>query len=127
MAGKRKKALPPRRLRRKRSARLQAAGKWLAGFEGKHIARSYSHWFGVDRLCAIHELRMLGVQLDPNYIRAVEVTASQPRRRATRAAPTDFDNSPGEQDETFAMIIGRTEGGAPYGVTWEQWRLIQDE
>jgi hypothetical protein len=98
----------------------------LAGFEGKHLARSYSRWFGVDRLCAVLELCLLGVQLDPNYIRAVEVTSRQPRRKTTRAAPTGFDTSPGEQDDNFAMIIGRTEGGALYGVNWEEWQQLRD-
>ena len=30
-------------------------------------------------------------------------------------------------DDTFAAIIGYTSGGAPYGLTWEQWELLEDE
>lgn len=30
-------------------------------------------------------------------------------------------------DETFAYIAGYTSGGAPYGITWEQWELEGEE
>ena len=29
-----------------------------------------------------------------------------------------------EQDDRFFLIIGRTSGGAPYGVTWEEMGLV---
>ena len=47
-----------------RPARLQAAVKWRSGYGGKDLVRGYARWFGVDRLCAITELRMLGVEVD---------------------------------------------------------------
>ena len=31
-----------------------------------------------------------------------------------------------EQDETFAFIAGYTEGGAPYGITWEECGEIEN-
>lgn len=31
-----------------------------------------------------------------------------------------------ESDETFAYIAGYTSGGAPYGVTWEEWDDLDD-
>lgn len=30
-----------------------------------------------------------------------------------------------ESDETFAYIAGYTEGGAAFGVTWEEWERIE--
>jgi len=30
-----------------------------------------------------------------------------------------------DQDENFAFIAGYTSGGAPYGVTWEEWEALE--
>lgn len=30
-----------------------------------------------------------------------------------------------DSDETFAYIVDYTSGGAPYGITWEEWREIE--
>jgi hypothetical protein len=51
----------------RRPARLMAAVKWRAGYGGKNIVRGYARWFGIDLVCAITELRMLGVAVDPEY------------------------------------------------------------
>jgi len=32
-----------------------------------------------------------------------------------------------ESDELFAYIVGYTEGGVPYGVTWEEARTFDEE
>lgn len=31
------------------------------------------------------------------------------------------------QDDLFAMIIGYTSGGAPFGVTWEEWEEFEKD
>lgn len=31
-----------------------------------------------------------------------------------------------DYDENFALIIGYTSGGAPYGVTWDEMRKIEN-
>lgn len=50
-----RKPLRPRRLRMNREQRLQSAPSFIRDFKGRNIARGYSRWFGVDRLCAIIE------------------------------------------------------------------------
>jgi hypothetical protein len=49
-----------------------------------------------------------------------------PRRSRARRKPANEPPAPegyGELwDEDFAFIAGFTEGGAPYGVTWDEWR-----
>ena len=57
-----------------RAARLQTAKEWIPQYEGKSIVRGYSKYFGVDFLCAITELEMLGVKLDPNYVAQLKLT-----------------------------------------------------
>lgn len=32
-----------------------------------------------------------------------------------------------ESDETFQYIAGYTEGGAPFGITWEEARSIEEK
>ena len=61
---KKRRNLGPRRKRMQRQARLQAAVKWRSGYCGKNLVRGYARWFGVDLVCAITELRMLGVDVD---------------------------------------------------------------
>ena len=61
---KRKKALPPRRLRMKQPARLQSAAHWIPTYQGKNVVRGYARWFGVDPGCALTELLLLDVDLD---------------------------------------------------------------
>jgi len=92
--GKRRKKnrnLGPRRKRMRRPARLQAAVQWRAGYGGKNIVRSYARWFGVDLLCAIAELRMLGVAVEAEYEQQIRRTIAaraeeRARRRAARLA-----------------------------------------
>jgi hypothetical protein len=91
-------------------------------FSGKNVVRSYANWFGVDLLCAVKELSLCGVAVDPDYVTRLETTlASRSSRRAKQ--PVKDPQSVGygvDWDENFAYIAGRTEAGFPYGVTWEK-------
>ena len=75
--------LGPRRKRMRRPVRLQAAVKWRSGYGGKNIVRGYARWFGVDLICALTELRMLGVTIDVEYEQQVRLTIAA--RAAARA------------------------------------------
>jgi hypothetical protein len=114
---KKKKALPPRRKRMERAGRLRSARKWLASYDGKNVVRGYARWFGVDLLCAARELPLLGVKIDPDYVKQLQATVSNRRRKKPKAV----DDSPhgfGHSDEHFSLIIGYTSGGMPFGVPW---------
>jgi hypothetical protein len=108
------KPLLPRDKRLDRQERLQAAKAWLRSYPGKNITRGYRKHFGVDALCAIRGLRLLGVAIDPAYERAV--LASSLARNKKRKRDEKFLIS----EETFygfAFIAGYTAGGASYGIT----------
>jgi hypothetical protein len=99
-----------------------AAGRdWLKDFKGKRVLQSYARWFGIDLGCALKELQLLGFQFDSNYLAAVRVSIAS-RRHVTfrRATGTPEIDSP--SDAYFAFVAGYTEGGLPYGVTWEEPR-----
>ena len=91
-------------------------------FSGKNVVRSYANWFGVDLLCAVKELSLCGVSVDPAYVTQLKTTfASRSSRRPKQpvAAPQSVGYGV-DWDENFAYIAGRTEAGFPYGTTWEE-------
>ncbi|WP_371362106.1 hypothetical protein SRRS_33440 [Sporomusa rhizae] len=111
----------------KRTQRLKLAQQWLIKYEGKNIVKSYRKHFGVDILCAITELQILGITFTNEYINSVKKTIEANRikrqdKKQENLACADFDN-------TFYYIAGYTSGGAPYGITWEEaeQRVDKDE
>lgn len=113
-----------------RSARLQSARSWLKTYNGKNIVAGYRRHFGVDWICALRELEMLGVRMDAVYkgqiLKSVEGhIAAQKRRKARRQETYE---EPFDQNEHFAYIAGYTAAGFAYGLTWEEWgRLNQGD
>jgi hypothetical protein len=58
--------------RMKQPGRLQSAKGWLSIYKGNNILKGCRKQYGVDLLCAIRELEMLGIVLNPEYIKAVK-------------------------------------------------------
>ena len=85
MARKRNCHTVPRRKRMKRQGRLSSARAtgWVEEYKGKNIIAGYSKWFAVDLLCALIELRLLGVKIDQG--REEQIKASIKDRTAQRA------------------------------------------
>ena len=110
----------------KRPARLASArdSEWVENFDGKHIVRAYRKRFGVDILCAVAELKMLGVSIEKEYERQVRITVQKTAeaKRKKKGERTEFEEFP-DSDDNFAYIAGFTAGGAPYGTTWEEMGL----
>ncbi len=67
----------PRRLLMNRAARLESAKHWLPTYEGRDVVKGYRKWYGVSTVCAIIELRQLGVKIDEQ--RLIQATCSIPR------------------------------------------------
>ncbi|HYR06623.1 MAG TPA: hypothetical protein VEQ60_02565, partial [Longimicrobium sp.] len=81
---------PPRRKGLSRTTRLQAAKRWIAEYRGKNLVRGYKKWFGVSEVCAVVELRMLGVDIPDARLeqarRDEQVRAAHRARRKARDA-----------------------------------------
>jgi uncharacterized small protein (DUF1192 family) len=129
---KKKKPQTPRRKRMNRSARLQnaRATRWVENYSGKDLVRGYRRWYGVDAQAAASELQMLGVSNLKE--RAEKIRKETAKRAQANALRKQQRRSEGEdlfceRDETFAFIAGHTSGGAPYGVTWDEWRRVEGE
>ncbi len=117
---KRKKQRGPLQKRMKREGRLQSAKStdWIAKYSGKNIVRGYSKCFGVDLLCAIKELRLLGVKVDEEYENQVKnsLQGLVKGRQCKKAESEDreIEEMYSNLDGTFAFIAGYTSNGVPY-------------
>jgi len=104
-----------------RARRLKSAKRWLATYRGKNLVRGYKKRFGVSDVCAVVELRMLGVDLPDARLEQArcneQARATGRARKKEKYAARPF---PRDWDDEFAFIAGYTEGGAPYGVTREE-------
>jgi len=109
-----------------KAARLESARftNWVENYTGKNVIRGYRNWYGVDELCAVIELRELGVpipaereaELRMKAAKRTVSTAGQKKRKQERnEVDLDLDS-----DETFAFIAGYTPAGFAYGTTWEE-------
>jgi hypothetical protein len=115
-----------RRKRWTRGQRLEAAKKWIPTCRDPNLVRRYRKWFGVTDLCAVLELRELGVDIPDARLEEArrnerDRAAHNARRKQTWKRPQPIR----ESDETFAFIAGYTEGGAAYGITWEEMEALE--
>ena len=107
--------------------RLADSRLWLQSLNSEKIAKAYRKHFGVDWATAFRELELLGVQVPADYKETVikSVTGqAEVRKRMKAEKLATLDGI--EQDETFAYIAGYTSGGAPYGITWAEWKELDD-
>jgi len=106
----------------KRPTRLQSAKKWLPTYSGKDPVRGYANWYAVDALCAITELRLLGIHIPEERweqaLKTQEEKATENRKRKEKREQEETDLFP-DSDDTFEFIAGYTSGGAPFGIERE--------
>jgi hypothetical protein len=112
---------------RKRERRLQSAEEWIKTYTGKHLVKGYAKHYAVDLICAIVELRKLGVVISDEYETAVKRSMAdkvlqQKKRKEAKAGQSELIDD--TSDAHFAYIAGYTSGGAPYGITWEQMKRM---
>jgi len=117
----------PRRKRMQRPGRLQSAKHWISTYSGGNIVKGYKKWFAVDLVCAIKELRMLGVKLDEQYVLQAlnghEHAIADRQKKKVAKKQELLDDLLFDSDEHYYFIAGYTSGGFPYGITWEEAEL----
>ena len=112
----------PRRKRMTQKQRLESAKStlWIEKYSGKNPVQGYRRWFGVDLLCAISELKMLGLKINPDYEVQIRksVTQTALQRHAQKLAKSNPEPECylSEWESEYAYVAGYTSGGAPYGV-----------
>jgi len=122
----------PRRMRMNRAARLQSAKHWLPAYTGCDIVKGYRKWYGVSTVCAIMELRQLGIKVDEKRLiqakRTEEsITRDRARKKQRRAEKLPAEDAVFvESDSNFAYVAGHTNWGFSYGITWEELEAEED-
>ena len=112
--------LVKKKQKNKCQSRLQAAKHWITTYNGKKIIKGYKNRFGVGLVCAINELKMLGLQFDDQYITQLLQSNEQKiagRRKRREEKKKKSDELSFESDEIHYYIAGYTSGGAAYGIT----------
>ena len=110
----------------RKEARLRKGKQWLLTYTGspKRMNKHYRERFHVDAVTAAKDLQELGVnytqeQLD--QIKQAEEQRLRQRRMEREAKERERLAELYEDcDGRFAFIAGYTDGGAPYGVMWEE-------
>ena len=124
--GAKKKKKPAHKGTLPKEIRLKKARQWILTYNGtpKRMAGHYRERFHVDMMTAIADLKEIGVEFTQEYLDAVKKNEEERIRQKhlkkqekeqERQNPMD-----GFSDGTFAYIAGYTDGGAPYGITWDE-------
>ena len=115
----------------KREYRLRSAKDWIKTYSGNNVVKRYSKKYSVDKLCAVKELRIIGFEISEEYenqLRQSLESLKQQRLSLKKKREDELNALCGfESDENFAMILGYTSGGFPYGVTHEEMEEIKSE
>lgn len=114
----------------KREVRLPHAKKWIKTYRGKNLIKGYAKKFHVDKLCAVKELRILGIEVsaecEKRVVMSIEARKKQRLAIKLKHEQQDKEYLAFDSDEYFAVIIGYTSGGCPYGITHEQMEEINN-
>ena len=109
----------PRRKTLTKKGRLASAKDWITKYNGQNLISGYAKWFGVDKICAINELKTLGVvipeKLENQIVESLKRKVEQRKLEKEKAEVLDIANY--DTDNNFAFIVGYTSGGFPYGLT----------
>ena len=127
MARKKKKGDTPRRKRLKKKQRLQSASSWIKGYSGKNLIKGYAKWFGVDKITAINELRILGVDISEEHelrIRKSIEELTERRKLAKQKRENEGTEVFSPWDSEFDFVAGYTSNGFPYGITIEEMEEV---
>ncbi len=108
----------PRRKRMNRQVRLQSGKNWIVNYTGSHVVRSYMKWYGVDLLCAITELPILGIKLDQSYV--TQMLLAKEKSIASRKMKKAALDEQIAYEREYDFIVGYTSAGFPYGLTGEE-------
>ena len=119
----------PKCKRINREKRLESAKNWLQNYEGKKIVRGYRKKYGVDLKCAITELETLGIEFDKNYkeqvFKTIEKNIEIKRQKKLKKELESINLE--DMNWDYYFIAGYTSGGVPYGITWEDSDLNEEE
>ena len=117
----------PRRKSLTKQGRLDSAKDWITKYDGQNLVSGYAKWFGVDKICAINELKTLGVIIPENLENQIVESLKRriEQRKLAKEKAEALDIAVNDSDYNFAFIAGYTSGGFPYGLTHEEFEKIE--
>lgn len=117
-----KKSNTPKRKTLNRTGRLLVGKAWISIYRGKNLTRGYAKHYGVDLLCAIVELRMLGVPVSAVYEEDIKksIAARAKLKQKTRESYGMPDDLIDWEDVDMAFPAGYVDQDTPFGVRWEE-------
>ena len=119
----------PKRKRLKKPERLNVAKSWIKTYNGKSIVSGYAKWFGVDKICAVNELKSIGAvspeMLEKQIIKSHQLLLEQKKEKREKRNNEEAAIFLLDSDENFAFIAGYTSNGFPFGLTHEQFDQIE--
>ena len=101
----------------RKETRIRKGKQWLLTYTGspKKMNKHYQERFHVDAVNAAKDLQ------EPDQIKQAEEQRLRQRRMEREAKERERLAELYEDcDDRFAFIAGYTDGGAPYGVMWEE-------
>ena len=115
----------------RRTQRISRGKSWLNTYKGEDMIEDYRKHYGVDLLCAVVELRMIGADISEDYEN--QLRQEEAYRRSSKKSKKKGKNQQEEEfldgfsDEHFAYIAGYTPGGVPFGLTHWEMAMLSDE
>jgi hypothetical protein len=84
--------------------------------------RSYAKWYGVNRLCALIELKAIGMDITDQQIEQQKLLQNQQGIRNAAAKRKKLEEQVlfEESNEYLSFIVGYTSGGAPFGTAHDE-------
>lgn len=110
----------------RKEARLRKGKQWLLTYTGspKKMNKHYRECFHVGVVTAAKDLQELGVNYTQEQLDQIKQAEEQRLRQRKMEREAKEREQLAERyedcDGRFAFIAGYTDGGAPYGVMWEE-------
>ena len=107
-----------------KEVRMEQAKSWLETYDGEHIIKAYSKFFGLNLKNALKEVDLVGAEIssqEREYTKELIKKRKQEKeqkKEKRRVAKEQYEFE--DYDDTFAFIAGYTEGGVPFGITYEE-------
>lgn len=110
--------------------RMEKAKAWIETYDGENVVKDYAKLFGLNLKNALKEAKKAGAKISneerEKVIKWIEQKEQQKRNKREKRKRKDSDYESIDSDDTFAFIAGYTEGGAPFGITHEEWAIINE-
>ena len=117
---------PKRRKRLKRAGRLVVSKRWIYHYDGKNLVRDYAKTYGVDKICAMLELRMNGIEINEEYEKQVKANiASVQNAKRLKKEKKRRELNGGYTEEEIEIMNAYMPGEGTIGLTAREIAMFE--